>query len=145
MPSLAALEGLQDGGPELGGWNRILEDGHRPQPQRLFGPFRMKSREQQNHRHFAVLAPHVRQQLECFGVQRIDTGQHQIDVVALHRAHRDTIGGGLFDDVTQRLEHRGQECKAGGVRIKDQDPKFVHGVILSACVRVVHTNLISPP
>ena len=65
----------------------------------------MKPREQENDGNFTVLAPHVREELERLGVERIDTGQHQIDIVALHRAHRGTIGRGFFDHVAQRLQH----------------------------------------
>ena len=100
-PCLAPLERLQYGGTQLGRGNRILEDRHRSEPKGLFGPFGMKTWEQQDHRDLSMLAPHVGQELECLAVERINARQHQIDVVPLQELDRRSIIGGLLDGVAQ--------------------------------------------
>ena len=144
-PRFAPLERLQYGGPQLRRRNRILEHRHRAQPQRLLGPFGMETRKQQDDRDLAMLAPHVRQEFQCLGVERINAGQDQIDVVPLHQPDRHAVIGGLLDDVAQRLQHRGQQGQPGGVGIEDQDSELVHGIHLSACVRVRNTKPVHPP
>ena len=49
-------------------------------------------------------------------------------LVPLHQADRHAIVGGFFDDVAQRLQHRGQQGQARRVGIEDQDPGLVHGI-----------------
>ena len=40
-----------------------------------------------------VLAPHVSQQLQSFGVARVDTCQNQMNWIALHQPDGDPVGG----------------------------------------------------
>ncbi len=123
---------LRHRGPQLGRRDRIPQHGQGAQPQRLLGPLGVGGREEQDHRHLAVLAAHVGEQLQGVGIRRVDAGHHQVNPAPLHQADRHPVVGRLVDLVPQRHQHRRQQRQGGRLGMHDQESSFAHEVILSS-------------
>ena len=52
-----------------------------------------------------MLAPHVREQLECLEIRGIDADHQQVHTATLHATDRDPIVLGLLNLIRQRPEH----------------------------------------
>ena len=87
----------------------------------------------------------VAQELQGVAIARINPGKNQIDVIPLHKADRHSIVCGVFNDVAQRLQHRGQEGQSGRIRIKNQDTKLVHGIQSLVRCPCRYTKPVHPP